>query len=82
MKRFFQWARERAGPKDLLPIGIGGYLLKTGVDTGNELFVYISLYLFGLVPAWWGDAGKAMMGGPPSPPEPPSPPSPPSPQEQ
>jgi hypothetical protein len=75
--KFFAWVKQRSSPKDLLPIGIGGYLLKTGVDTGNELFVYISLYLFGLVPAWWGD-GKAITDLP----EPPSPPQPPSPGEQ
>jgi hypothetical protein len=65
---FLTWAKERSSPKDLAPLAIGVWLLKTGVDKGNEMFIFISLYLFGLIPAWWADKGPPAPDGP-SPPQ-------------
>lgn len=76
MKDFIAWARQRSRPRDLLPIGVGAWLMKEGVDSSNEIFVFVALYLFGLVPAWWAD-GSA----PTTPPLPP-PPTPPIPQQE
>jgi hypothetical protein len=72
---YIAWARKRASPRDLLPIGIGGWLLKSGIENGNEMFVFISLYLFGLIPAWWADKDSPLTppdapSGPPSPSDP------------
>lgn len=68
---FLSWAKERSSPKDLAPFGIGVWLLKTGVENGNEMFIFIALYLFGLIPAWWAD--KSPSDGPQPPSGPPSP---------
>lgn len=77
MKEFIAWARQRSRPRDLLPVGVGAWLLKEGIDSSNEIFVFISLYLFGLVPAWWADGS-----GPTGPTTPPMPPPPMPPQQQ
>lgn len=74
---FLSWAKARSSPKDLAPFGIGAWLLKTGVSTGNEMFIFISLYLFGLIPAWWAD--KELPGPSQTQPPGPSGPSDPSP---
>jgi hypothetical protein len=63
MKEFIAWARKRSSPRDLVPFAVGGWLLKEGIESGNEMFVFISLYLFGLVPAWWAD-GKDPTSSP------------------
>ncbi len=52
---FLTWARQRASPKDLGPLAVGTWLLKSGIESGNEMFVFIALYLYGLIPAWWAD---------------------------
>lgn len=62
LQKFVQWAKTRSSPKDLLPIGIGAWLMKSGISSGNEAFVFISLYLFGLIPAWWADGGPKAPG--------------------
>lgn len=73
LREFIAWARQRSSPRDLLPMAVGAWLLKEGITSGNEMFVFISLYLFGLIPAWWADGS-----GPTKPPGPPGP----APQEQ
>ena len=69
---FLKWARQNSSPKDLAPLAIGVWLLKTGIDKGNEMFIFISLYLFGLIPAWWADkmpgSGPSKPSGPDQPP--------------
>lgn len=69
LREFISWARRRSQPRDLVPVAVGAWLLKEGVDSGNEMFVFIALYLFGLIPAWWADGGDPSQppGSPPRP---------------
>lgn len=70
-----QWMKLRAKPRDLLFFAIGCVIAYHEVfisESAEPLLIFTVLFLWGLIPAFWGDRAPDQPPAPPAPPpEPP-----------
>jgi hypothetical protein len=69
-----QWLRERAKPRDAFFFLVGCVIAYHEVFVAKEaqpLLIFTSLFLWGLIPAFWNDRAKPEAPPPPSSPDPP-----------
>lgn len=87
MKRLglVKWARKRAKPRDSFFFAVGCAIAYHEVFVAKEaqpLLIFTTLFLWGLIPAFWGDRSPASPPPPPSPPPDPSDFPPPDPDDR
>lgn len=79
-----RWIQERAKPRDSFFFLVGTVIAYHEVfvsDEAQPLLIFTALFLWGLIPAFWGDR-KPEPPKPPTPPEPPTTPPVPADQQQ
>lgn len=68
------WVSKRAKPRDSFFFIVGCVIAYHEVWVAEEaqpLLIFTALFLWGLIPAFWGDRAKPAAPQPPEPPEPP-----------
>lgn len=68
------WLKARAKPRDSFFFVVGCVIAYHEVFLAKEaqpLLIFTALFLWGLIPAFWGDRAKPQAPSPPLPPDPP-----------